>query len=219
MFDALKRSKLNQGIPAIAVVSGGTALPTAFRLGAQFVITKPASLDQVRHTLRAASSKMKKEAGAAVSTPTTPVPARAHAAAASAAPAASGMHSSDAASPVSSQSAPSGVSSRAVNLKADSPSACSIGGIRRGACARHNTRHFAETRRLCSADARKEIYAQSRLGRSDACRSRRSRESGWLFSASIYTAQTEASHADRGVHLRHDHAHRCRHILRVDDAS
>ena len=116
MFDALKRSKLNQGLPAIAVVSGGTALPTAFRLGAQFVITKPASLDQVRHTLRAASSKMKKEAGAAVSTPTTPVPARAHAAAASAAPAASGMHSSDAASPVSSQSAPSGVSSRAVKL-------------------------------------------------------------------------------------------------------
>ena len=129
MFDALKRSKLNQGIPAIAVVSGGTALPTAFRLGAQFVITKPASLDQVRHTLRAASSKMKKEAGAVVSTPTTPVPARAHAAAAGAAAAALDKNTSNALPPVSSQSAPSGLSSRSANLKADSPSPVQSAGF------------------------------------------------------------------------------------------
>jgi len=129
MFDALKRSKLNQGIPAIAVVSGGTALPTAFRLGAQFVITKPASLDQVRHTLRAASSKMKKEAGVVVSTPTTPVPARALAAAAGAAPAALDKNTSNALPPVSSQSAPSGLSSRAANLKADSPSPVQSAGF------------------------------------------------------------------------------------------
>lgn len=85
MFKALRSSKLNRGIPAIAVVNGGTGLPVAFRLGAEFVISKPASLDQVRHTLRAASSKMKKAAGSIATAPVPAVPARAIGAAAGAA--------------------------------------------------------------------------------------------------------------------------------------
>jgi hypothetical protein len=84
LFDALRRSKCNQGIPAIAVVSGRTGLPTAFRLGAEFIVTKPASLDQARHTLRTASSKMKKDAGSADPAPAPVASGRASAAAAGA---------------------------------------------------------------------------------------------------------------------------------------
>jgi DNA-binding response OmpR family regulator len=83
IFDAARHSNGNKQTPAIAIVSGRTGLPTAFRLGAGFVVTKPASLDQARHALRAATSRIKKNIVAPQETTavaSTPVLAKAAAA-------------------------------------------------------------------------------------------------------------------------------------------
>jgi hypothetical protein len=90
VFEAARRSDLNKQAPAVAIVSGRSGLPTAFRLGAGFVVTKPASLDQARHALRAATSRIKKDSLSSVQSSTSAVPvtlsARAAAASASASP-------------------------------------------------------------------------------------------------------------------------------------
>ena len=71
LLDSCRRSKANQDVATVVIVSGRTGLPTAFRLGAEFVVTKPASLDQVRHTIRKAVNRTgRKEAP---STPMAPV--------------------------------------------------------------------------------------------------------------------------------------------------
>jgi len=71
LLDSCRRSKANQDVASVVIVSGRTGLPTAFRLGAEFVVTKPASLDQVRHTIRKAVNRTgRKEAP---STPMAPV--------------------------------------------------------------------------------------------------------------------------------------------------
>jgi CheY-like chemotaxis protein len=82
LLDTFRRSKANQGVPAIAIVSGRTGLPTAFRLGAEFVVSKPASLDQARQTIRTAVSRTaRKEAlPAPPASPQTPLLANAAAA-------------------------------------------------------------------------------------------------------------------------------------------
>jgi DNA-binding response OmpR family regulator len=70
LLDTCRRSKGNQGVPAVVIVSGRTGLPTAFRLGAEFVVSKPASLDQVRQTIRKAVSRTgRKEAPSASPAP------------------------------------------------------------------------------------------------------------------------------------------------------
>jgi hypothetical protein len=82
VFEAARRSNGNKQTPAIGIVSGRTGLPTAFRLGAGFVITKPASLDQARHALRAATSRANKNFEAQNITSVAPAPVLAKAAAA-----------------------------------------------------------------------------------------------------------------------------------------
>lgn len=82
VFEAARSSNGNKQTPAIGIVSGRTGLPTAFRLGAGFVITKPASLDQARHALRAATSRANKNFVAQNITSVAPAPVLAKAAAA-----------------------------------------------------------------------------------------------------------------------------------------
>jgi DNA-binding response OmpR family regulator len=86
LLDTCRRSNANQFVPAVVIVSGRTGLPTAFRLGAEFVVSKPASLDQVRQTIRKAVNRTgKKEALYAPPAPSqTPLLANAAAAGASA---------------------------------------------------------------------------------------------------------------------------------------
>ena len=73
VFERARRSDLNKLAPAIAIVSGRSGLPTAFRLGAGFVITKPASLDQTRHALRAATSRIKRDPSSPVQNSTSAI--------------------------------------------------------------------------------------------------------------------------------------------------
>ena len=110
IFDAARHSNGNKQTPAIAIVSGRTGLPTAFRLGAGFVVTKPASLDQARHALRAATSRIKKNTVAPQETTavaSTPVLAKA----AAATSAASGDGKTQTTAPKADQSRPSANSS------------------------------------------------------------------------------------------------------------
>jgi TonB family protein len=95
IFDVCRRGKSDMHPVPIAIVDGRAGLPTAFRLGAELILTKPVAKDQARSTIRTAVSRLRKEEPAcaaeapeepsvATATPAPPVePAMAAAAAAS----------------------------------------------------------------------------------------------------------------------------------------
>jgi len=61
IFDVCRRGKSGSNPVPIAIVDGRAGLPTAFRLGAELVLTKPVAKDQARSTIRTAVSRVKKE--------------------------------------------------------------------------------------------------------------------------------------------------------------
>src|SRR5206468_2295390 len=60
VFTCVKSSSTNQGAVTIAIVDGKAGVPTAFRLGASLVLTKPVSIEQARGTIRNAISMRRK---------------------------------------------------------------------------------------------------------------------------------------------------------------
>jgi TonB family protein len=76
IFDVCRRSRAGTSIP-IAIVDGRAGLPTAFRLGAELILTKPVAKDQARSTIRTAVSRLRKEEPARAAQPVEPVSAEA----------------------------------------------------------------------------------------------------------------------------------------------
>src|SRR5215467_10676468 len=60
IFDVCRRSHGGASVP-VAIVDGRAGLPTAFRLGAELILTKPVAMDQARGTIRTAVGRTKKE--------------------------------------------------------------------------------------------------------------------------------------------------------------
>src|SRR5271157_2211637 len=71
IFDVCRRSNAGNCVP-IAIVDGRAGLPTAFRLGAELILTKPVSKDQARNTIRTAVSRVRKDVPATESVPAQP---------------------------------------------------------------------------------------------------------------------------------------------------
>jgi len=69
IFDVCRRGSGGHSPVPIAIVDGRAGLPTAFRLGAELILTKPVAKDQARTTVRTAVSRVKKDE------PARPVPA------------------------------------------------------------------------------------------------------------------------------------------------
>jgi len=87
IFDVCRRGKNGNNPVPIAIVDGRAGLPTAFRLGAELILTKPVAKDQARSTIRAAVSRVRKDVPPSESAPAQPVsPAFSVAQAPSAAP-------------------------------------------------------------------------------------------------------------------------------------
>ena len=95
IFDVCRRGKNGNNPVPIAIVDGRAGLPTAFRLGAELILTKPVAKDQARATIRTAVGRLRKTAptseiapapDVAVATAPAPVvvPAEEHAMAAAA---------------------------------------------------------------------------------------------------------------------------------------
>ncbi len=61
IFDVCRRGKDGSNPVRIAIVDGGAGLPTAFRLGAELILTKPVAKDQARNTIRTAVTRVRKE--------------------------------------------------------------------------------------------------------------------------------------------------------------
>lgn len=61
IFDVCRRGKGGNNPVQIAIVDGRAGLPTAFRLGAELILTKPVAKDQARNTIRTAVGRVKKE--------------------------------------------------------------------------------------------------------------------------------------------------------------
>jgi len=61
IFDVCRRGKNGTNPVPIAIVDGRAGLPTAFRLGAELILTKPVAKDQARSTIRTAVSRLRKE--------------------------------------------------------------------------------------------------------------------------------------------------------------
>ena len=64
IFDVCRRGKNGNNPVPIAIVDGRAGLPTAFRLGAELILTKPVAKDQARGTIRTAVSRVRKTAPA-----------------------------------------------------------------------------------------------------------------------------------------------------------
>ncbi len=69
IFDVCRRGKSSNNPIPIAIVDGRAGLPTAFRLGAELILTKPVAKDQARNTIRAAVSRVRKDGPASESVP------------------------------------------------------------------------------------------------------------------------------------------------------
>ncbi len=65
IFDVCRRGKAGNNPVPIAIVDGRAGLPTAFRLGAELILTKPVAKDQARTTIRAAVNRVRKDSSAA----------------------------------------------------------------------------------------------------------------------------------------------------------
>jgi protein TonB len=61
IFDVCRRGKSGNNAVPVAIVDGRAGLPTAFRLGAELILTKPVAKDQARSTIRAAVSRVRKD--------------------------------------------------------------------------------------------------------------------------------------------------------------
>jgi protein TonB len=61
IFDVCRRGKNGNNPVPIAIVDGRAGLPTAFRLGAELILTKPVAKDQARTTIRTAVSRVRKD--------------------------------------------------------------------------------------------------------------------------------------------------------------
>ncbi len=61
IFDVCRRGKNGHNPVPIAIVDGRAGLPTAFRLGAELILTKPVAKDQARTTIRSAVSRVRKD--------------------------------------------------------------------------------------------------------------------------------------------------------------
>ena len=61
IFDVCRRGKHGINPVPIAIVDGRAGLPTAFRLGAELILTKPVAKDQARSTIRTAVGRLRKE--------------------------------------------------------------------------------------------------------------------------------------------------------------
>src|SRR5262252_6154202 len=61
IFDVCRRGAGGQTPVPIAIVDGRAGLPTAFRLGAELILTKPVAKDQARTTIRTAVNRIKKD--------------------------------------------------------------------------------------------------------------------------------------------------------------
>ena len=61
IFDVCRRGKSGNNAVPIAIVDGRAGLPTAFRLGAELILTKPVAKDQARSTIRTAVSRVRKD--------------------------------------------------------------------------------------------------------------------------------------------------------------
>jgi protein TonB len=61
VFNSARSSNLNKASIAIAIVEGKAGVPSAFRLGASLVLTKPVSLEQARNTLRTGVGMTRKD--------------------------------------------------------------------------------------------------------------------------------------------------------------
>jgi TonB family protein len=67
IFDVCRRGKDGHNPVPIAIVDGRAGLPTAFRLGAELILTKPVAKDQARSTIRAAVGRVRKDVPASES--------------------------------------------------------------------------------------------------------------------------------------------------------
>ena len=72
IFDVCRRGKNGNNPVPIAIVDGRAGLPTAFRLGAELILTKPVAKDQARNTIRTAVSRVRKDVPANESAPAQP---------------------------------------------------------------------------------------------------------------------------------------------------
>jgi TonB family protein len=61
IFDVCRRSQTGTNPVPIAIVDGRAGLPTAFRLGAELILTKPVAKDQARTTIRTAVGRVRKD--------------------------------------------------------------------------------------------------------------------------------------------------------------
>jgi TonB family protein len=61
IFDVCRRPNAGVSPVPIAIVDGRAGLPTAFRLGAELILTKPVAKDQARTTIRTAVNRIKKD--------------------------------------------------------------------------------------------------------------------------------------------------------------
>ncbi|MGO9863560.1 MAG: TonB family protein [Terriglobales bacterium] len=75
IFDVCRRGKNGHYPVPIAIVDGRAGLPTAFRLGAELILTKPVAKDQARSTIRTAVSRVRREVPAAENVPAQAVSA------------------------------------------------------------------------------------------------------------------------------------------------
>jgi len=75
IFDVCRRGKNGNNPVPIAIVDGRAGLPTAFRLGAELILTKPVAKDQARNTIRTAVSRVRKDVPANESVPPQPASA------------------------------------------------------------------------------------------------------------------------------------------------
>ncbi len=80
IFDVCRRGKNGNNPVPIAIVDGRAGLPTAFRLGAELILTKPVAKDQARSTIRTAVSRVRKDAQTNESVPAEPASADVHSA-------------------------------------------------------------------------------------------------------------------------------------------
>jgi protein TonB len=78
IFDVCRRGKNGNNPIPIAIVDGRAGLPTAFRLGAELILTKPVAKDQARSTIRTAVSRVRKDTQANESVPAQPASADMH---------------------------------------------------------------------------------------------------------------------------------------------
>ena len=72
IFDVCRRGKNGNNPVPIAIVDGRAGLPTAFRLGAELILTKPVAKDQARSTIRTAVSRVRKDTQTNESVPAQP---------------------------------------------------------------------------------------------------------------------------------------------------